>query len=85
MVSPTFQNYVTASQYSDTQYHLFDVSPSRQACLDKRVSLVDGPRVHKSSCEWTPCRTCCQPAGFGWWLHRFLPPLRTHETRQFLP
>lgn len=73
MVLPTIQNYVRASQYNDTQYHLFDVSPARRACLEKRVSLCGGPKINKSSCEWSPCRTCCQP-GFVGGYNAFYPP-----------
>ena len=72
MVQPMIQNYVPVSEYSSTKYHLFDVSPGRQACLDQRVSLTK-PKVKRSSCEWQPCKNCCQP-GFVGGYNAFNPP-----------
>lgn len=65
--------YLTTENYSSTRFHLFDVSPGRQACLDKRVSLQQPAKIQKSSCEWQPCRMCCQP-GFVGGYNAFYPP-----------
>ena len=66
MVQNYLGGYYNLNQYPNTALHLFNVSPNREACLEKRVSLCPpGPRVRPSSSEWKPCRSCCQPGFVG--------------------
>lgn len=62
----SINGYYTVSQYNLSADNLFNVSPNRQACLEKRVSLCPTTtKVRRSSSEWTPCKSCCQPGFVG--------------------